>query len=154
MKVAKSFPILRPHGLYIPWNSLGQNTGEDRLSLLQGIFPTQGLNPGLPYFRQIFYQLSHKGSSRILEWIAFPFSRESSQPRNQTRVSCIAGGFFIIWAIRKAALKVTQSYLTLCDPMDYSLWNSPSQNTGMCSLSLPQGISPTQRSNAGVLHWR
>ena len=37
------------------------------LSLLQGIFPTQGLNPGLPHCRQIFYQLSHKGNSRILE---------------------------------------------------------------------------------------
>ena len=32
--------------------------------------------------------------ARILEWVAFPFSRRSSQPRNRTRVSCIAGGFF------------------------------------------------------------
>ena len=40
---------LRPHGLYSPWNSPGQNTGVGRLSLLQGIFPTQGSNPGLPY---------------------------------------------------------------------------------------------------------
>ena len=54
---------LRPHGLYSPWNSPGQNTGVGRLSLLQGIFPTQGLNPGLPHCRQILYQLSHKGSS-------------------------------------------------------------------------------------------
>ena len=38
---------------------------------------------------------------RILEWVAFPFSRESSQPRDQTQVSCIAGGFFTIWATRK-----------------------------------------------------
>ena len=38
------------------------------LSLLQGIFPTQGLNPGLPHCRQILHQLSHKGSPRILEW--------------------------------------------------------------------------------------
>ena len=36
----------------------------------------------------------HQGSPRILEWVAFPFSRGSSQPRNQTRDSCIAGGFF------------------------------------------------------------
>ena len=50
------------HGLYNPWNSPGQNTGMGSLSLLQGIFPTQGLNPGLPYYRQILYQLSHKGS--------------------------------------------------------------------------------------------
>ena len=39
---------LRAHGLYSPWNSPGQNTGVGSLSLLQGIFPTQGLNPSLP----------------------------------------------------------------------------------------------------------
>ena len=38
------------------------------LSLLQGIFPTQVSNPGLPHCRKVFYQLSHKGSPRILEW--------------------------------------------------------------------------------------
>ena len=51
---------LRPHGLYSPWNSPGQNTGVDSLSLLQGIFPTQGSNLGLPHCRQILYQLSHR----------------------------------------------------------------------------------------------
>ena len=40
--------------------------------------------------------------SRILEWVAFPFSRGSSQTRNQTQVSCIAGGFFTSWATREA----------------------------------------------------
>ena len=73
-----------PHGLYSPWNSPEQNTGVDSLSLLQGIFPTQGLNQGLPHCRWILYQLSHKGSPRILEWVAYAFSRGSSQPRNQT----------------------------------------------------------------------
>ena len=53
---------LQPHRLYSPWNSLGQNTGVGRLSLLQGIFPTQGLNSGLPHCRWILYPLSHKGS--------------------------------------------------------------------------------------------
>ena len=53
---------LRPHGLYSPWNSPGQNTRVDSLSLLQGIFPTQGSNPGLPHCRGILCQLSHKGS--------------------------------------------------------------------------------------------
>ena len=53
---------LRPHGLYSPWNSPGQNTGVGCLSLLQGIFPTQGSNPGLPHCRRILYQLSHQGS--------------------------------------------------------------------------------------------
>ena len=45
-----------------PWNSPGQNTGVGSLSLFQGIFPTQGSNSGLPHYRQILYQLSHRGS--------------------------------------------------------------------------------------------
>ena len=92
---------LQPHGLYSPWNSPGQNTGGGSLYLLQGIFPTQWLNPGLPHCRQILYQLSHKGSPGLLGWVAYPFPRGSSQPRNQTGVSCIAGGFFTNWAIRE-----------------------------------------------------
>ena len=59
---------LWPHGLYSPWNSAGRNTGAGSLSLLQAIFLTQRLNPGLPYCRQVLYQLSHKGSLRILQW--------------------------------------------------------------------------------------
>ena len=85
---------LQPHGLYSPWNSPGQKTGAGSLSLLQGIFPTQGSNSDLLRCRWIFYQLSHKGSPRILEWVAHPFSSGSSQLRNRTGVSCIAGGFF------------------------------------------------------------
>ena len=47
-----------PCGLCCPWNSLSQNTGLGSLCLLQGIFPAQGSNPGLPHCRQILYQLS------------------------------------------------------------------------------------------------
>ena len=79
------------HGLYSPWKFPDQNTGV-------GILPTQGSNPGLLHCEQILYQLNHKGSPRILEWVAYPFSRESSQPRNGTGVSCIAGEFFTNWA--------------------------------------------------------
>ena len=97
---------LRPHGLYSPWNSPGQNTvlslQNTSLSLLQGIFPTQGSNSGLPHCRRILYQLSHKRSPRILEWVAYPFSRGSSWLRNQTGVSFTAGAFFTNWAIREA----------------------------------------------------
>ena len=96
--------FLRPHGLYSLWNSPGQNTGVGSLSLLQGILPTQGSNPYLPHCRQILYQLSHEGSSRIVEGVAYPFSSGSSQPRNWTGVSWIAGGFFANWAIREAQL--------------------------------------------------
>ena len=65
---------LQPHGIYSP----GQNTKVGSLSFLQGIFPTQESNPGLPHCRRILYQLSHKGSPRIMEWVAYPFSSRSS----------------------------------------------------------------------------
>ena len=72
------------NGLYSLWNSPDQNTGVGSLSLLQGIFPTQVSNPGLWHCRQILCQLSHKGSPKILQWVAYPFSSRSSWPRNQT----------------------------------------------------------------------
>ena len=62
MKVAQLCLTLQPHELYSPWNFPGQNTGVGSSSLLQGIFPTQGWNPGLPHLGQILYQLSHQGS--------------------------------------------------------------------------------------------
>ena len=63
VKVTQScLTLCDPMNLYSPWNSPGQNAGVGSLSLLQGIFPTQGLNTGLPHCRQILYQLSHKGS--------------------------------------------------------------------------------------------
>ena len=94
-KVKVMSDSLPSRGLYSPWNSLGQNTEVGSLSLHQRIFPTQRSNPGLPQCRRILYQLSHKGSPRILEWVAYPFSSRSSQP-------CIADGFFTNWAIREA----------------------------------------------------
>ena len=60
---------LWPHGLYSPWNSPGQNTGVGSCSILQGIFPAQGSNPGLPHCRQILYQLSHQGSPQRNNWV-------------------------------------------------------------------------------------
>ena len=57
---------LQPHGLYSLWNSPGQNTRVGSFSLLQGIFPTQGSNPGLPHCRWILYQLSHQGSPSVV----------------------------------------------------------------------------------------
>ena len=71
---------LWPHGLYSPWNSLGQNIGVGSLSLLQGIFPTQGSNPGFPFCRRFLYQLSYRGSPRILKWVDYPFYSRSSRP--------------------------------------------------------------------------
>ena len=48
-------------------HSTGKNTGLGCHALLQGIFPTQGLNPGLPHCRQILYHLSHRGSPKLSE---------------------------------------------------------------------------------------
>ena len=59
-----------------PWNSLGQNTGVGRLSLLQGIFLTQRMNPGLPHCRRILSQLSHQGSLK---------RKEKDRKRKQSR---------------------------------------------------------------------
>ena len=138
--------------LLCPWGSLGKNMGVGCHAPIQGIFPTQGSNPGLPYCRQILhrqppgkpwkwkllnrvqlfvtpvdYTVHGILQARILEWVAFPFSRGSSQPRDRTQVSRIAGRFFINWAIREAlcclaaaAAKSLQSCLTLCDPIDGS----------------------------------
>ena len=76
-------------------NSPGKKTGVGCHAFLQGIFTTQGSNPGLSCIAGrffLFYHLSHQGSPQILEWVAYPFSRGSSRPRNHTGVFCIAGG--------------------------------------------------------------
>ena len=71
--------------LYSPRNSPDQNTGVGSFSLLQGIFPIKGSNLDLLHCRQIFHQLSHQVSPRILKWVADPFSRRSSWRRNWTK---------------------------------------------------------------------
>ena len=90
-----------PPGSSVHGDSPGKNTGMDCHALLQGIFPTQGSNPNLLHCSQILYHLNHLESPRILEWVTYPFSWGSSWPRNQTGVSCIAGGFFTSWAIKE-----------------------------------------------------
>ena len=67
VKVAQSCLTLCDPMDCSPWNSLGQNTGVGTLSLLQGIFPTQGVNSGFPHYGQILYQLSHKEAQRM--WV-------------------------------------------------------------------------------------
>ena len=79
-----------------------------RRSLLQGIVPTQGSNPGLPHCRRILYQLSHRRNPQILERVACPFSRGSSWRKNWTGVSCTAGRFFTYWATTEALGKVSK----------------------------------------------
>ena len=95
--------------------------------------------------------------ARILEWFAVSFSRVSSQPRDWTQVSYTAGRFLLTESPGKP--KVTQSCLTVCDPMGYSPpgasihRNSPGKNTGVCCYAL-QGIFPTQGLNPGLPYCR
>ena len=124
--VNRSCPTLQlmdssPPGSSVHEDSSGKNTGVGCHALLQGIFPTQGWNPGLPNCRQILYQLSHQGSPRILEFAAYPFSTRTFLPRNHSRVSCIAGRFFFQLSYRKAqskgsGLKKTSSVKTYSLP--------------------------------------
>ena len=118
-----------PHGLHSPWISPGKNTGVGSLSLLQGIFPTQGSNRGLLLAGRFLttgppekfpqpsycwrkwsksesysvlrtlcdpmdYRVHGILQSWILEWVAFLFSRGSSQPRDWTQASLTVGGLF------------------------------------------------------------
>ena len=84
---------LPPHGLCSLWDFPGQNTGVGSRSRLQGIIPTQGLNPGLLHCRRILYQLSHQ--ERLIH---------SQSPKTPCE-----------W------LKVAQSCPILCDSMDYTV---------------------------------
>ena len=135
---------LRPNGLYSPWNSSGQNTEVGRFSLLQGIFPTQGLNAGLLHCRWTLYQLSHKHPNQLLccesrsvvSTLCDPMDYSlpgssvhgvlqarilewvaipfSRGPRNRTGDSCTAGGFFTNWATREVSLPINSFSLKLC----------------------------------------
>ena len=133
---------LQLHGLHSPWNFPGQDIGVRNLPLLQRIFPTQGSKPGLPHCRWILYWLNHEGSPRILEWVAYPFSRGSSWPGNWTGVFCVAGGFFTDWATREALRSEKQSLVCIwkCILMFVGYFTS-------CSLKLHFIIKLT------IFHW-
>ena len=123
---------LPPLGLYSRWNSPGQNTGVGSL-FLQGIFPTQGLNPGIPHSRWILYHLSHKGSPYICVWV------------------CVCGCVCVRGLVAKAGLTLVtglQPSRLLCS------WDFPGKNTGVGCHFLLQGIFPTQEANSGLLHCR
>ena len=95
-----------------PWNSLGQNTEVGSLSLLQGIFPTQGSNPGLLHCWWILYHLSHKGSPRILEGVAYGFSRGIflTQESNCRLLHCSQ----ILYQLSYQGILVKLKYLNIC----------------------------------------
>ena len=67
-------------GFSVHGNSPGKDTGVGCHALLQRIFLTQGSNLSLPYWRWVLYHLSYQGNPRILEWVAYPFSRDLPDP--------------------------------------------------------------------------
>ena len=86
--------------------------------------------------------------ARILEWVTFPFSKGSSQPRHRAQVSCIAGGFFTSWATRKALISLCCaispcclfiSYVLVCSSL--SLFGGPHHAARWTSLT-NEGICP------------
>ena len=80
VKVAQScLTLCDPNGLYSPWISPGQNTEVGSLSLLQGIFPTQGSNPGILYGKRILYQLSPRKPSGIYTMDYYSVSNNAKQ---------------------------------------------------------------------------
>ena len=71
-----------------------------------GDLPNPGIEPRFPALQADSLPAKPQGSSRILEWVAYPFFNGSSQPKNQTRVSCNGGKFFTNWAIRETGILI------------------------------------------------
>ena len=134
----------------IPRGSPGQSTGVGNPPLLQGIFPVQGSNPGLPLCRRILYQLSYTGSPKLLQWIAYPFSGRSSEPRNQTGVSCIAGEFFTNWAMRRRKSK--ESFFRPGTSWDYQMYTWKAGSLVPQPPSLQTSVENLQRFLANCVH--
>ena len=107
--------------------------------------------------------------ARILEWVAIPFSRGSSQPRDQTQVSHIADRFFTSWATREA-ITISNKQKTVKVLIAWSCptllphglssarlprpWHSLGKNTRVDCYFLLQAILLTQRLKPGLLHCR
>ena len=81
--------------------------------------------------------------ARMLEWVAFPFSRESSQPRDRTQVSHIAGGFLTSWATRET-LEIPQNQVLFHTPshlpLQCPLYSRFRASLGHAGPSFPQGL--------------
>ena len=119
---------LQPHGLYSPGNSLGQNTGVGSLSLLLGIFPIQGSNPGLLHCRRILYQLNHKVSPRVLGWVAIPSPGDLLDPGIEPRSPTLQVDSLPTEISRKSQCQITQ-------------WQGP-RSCLLCLLHWQEGSSP------------
>ena len=111
---------LRPHGLYSPWNSPGQNTKVSSLSFLQGIIPNPGIELRSSTLQADSLPAEPPGKPKNTERVAYSFSSGSSWPRNRTRVSCFAGTFFISWDKRAPLCK----QLPVHSKFNFAIWNS------------------------------
>ena len=110
-----------PPGSSVHGDYPGKNTRVGCHALLQGSSQPRDLTQ-VSCITGILYHLSHQGSPRKREWVTYPFSRGSSQAKNQNRVSCFARGFFTSWATSEALIIVYP--LSLCHPhfLVLSLW--------------------------------
>ena len=111
-------PISSVHGDYP-----GKNTGAGCHALLQGIFPTQGLNPGIPHCKLILYCLSHQGSARILEYVAYPFCRGTSLPKIELASHALQVGSFPAELPGKPKGRI-YVYKCVCVSVCVSVWSS------------------------------
>ena len=108
-----------PPGSSVHADSPGKNTGVGCHALLQGIFHTQGSNPGLPHCRQILYCQSHQRSPWKLESVV-PLFQRIFLTQEWTGVLCIPGRYFTSWATREAYSGVRVS--EICSVVSNSLW--------------------------------
>ena len=72
----------RPLGLHSPWDSPGQNTGVGSFFPSPGHLPNPGIKPKSPVLQADSLSTEPQEKTENMEWVAYPFSRESSQPRN------------------------------------------------------------------------
>ena len=126
--VTQSCPTLCDHmnhslpGFFVHGDSPCKNTGVGCHVLLQGIFPTQGQNPGLPYCRWILYLWATR-SPWILEWVAYAFSKDLPDPGIKPGSPALQVDSLPLElpgkVKKKWKVKVAQSCPTLWDPIDY-----------------------------------
>ena len=114
----------------------------DAMASSRGIFPTQGLKLHLLHLLH-----GQAGSSSVIEMLWKGVISSVSRATIQGKVF---GNVTVHPSVRFRKVKAAQLCLTLCDPMDCSPRNSPGQNTGVGSLSLLQGVFPTQGLNPGL----
>ena len=97
--------FLWPHGLHSPWNSPGQNTGVGSLSLLQGVFLTQGSNPGPPHCRLIIYPAEPQGKPKNARVGSLSLLQQIFSTWELNWSLLKKGRFFTNWAIRERSFK-------------------------------------------------